>query len=461
MTAADHPRPRVLLVPDYLYWITGSIAKAVVRHNPWLEGTVVSGQVLRRLSADDPDFLGRFDLVHFTDVFVSKAYLPSLRNRLPCVASVHHVTDWPFVEHNFAADAVMVGSREWQGELVRHGVPEERVVRVPYGVDATLFRPASADERRAVRRRLGIPDGGPVVGFFSKRTSNTDDRKGVDVFTRAVELLHAERPGTRPLIVGPGWGDVVEALRARGIACSYFPFLKTQADVAAAYRALDFYWITSRVEGGPVTLLEAMSSEVCCLSTAVGIARDCVEDGVNGSVVAQEDAEGFAAKTAALARDPERLRGLSAAGRKTILEKFDLPVTARQVRGLYERALAAFAARTGRPIVALPDLSGGEKDVLPDAEVYLGGVPKRLRSWVLMRERLSWAEALIHQGEKRSAVKLIGRACLGRPLAREPWKALLGQVTPQPVQRALGGVKRLLRGPRRPVASRPEEVAPR
>jgi glycosyltransferase involved in cell wall biosynthesis len=450
----------VLLVPDFLYWVTGSIAKAIVRHNPWLEGTVVSGQVLRRLTAEDPDFLGRFDLVHFTDVFVSKAYLPSLRSRVPCVASVHHVTDWAFVEHNFAADAVMVGSREWQGELVRHGAPEERVVRVPYGVDAALFRPASAGERRAVRRRMGIPDGGPVVGFFSKRTSNTDDRKGVDVFTRAVELLHADLPGTRPLIVGPGWGDVVESLRARGVACSYFPFLKTQADVAAAYRALDFYWITSRVEGGPVTLLEAMSSGVCCLSTAVGIARDGVEDGVNGTLVAQEDAEGFAAKTAALARDPDLLRALSAAGRQTVLEKFDLAVTARQVRDLYGRALAAFAARTGRTEVPLSDPPGEEKGALPDAEAYLSGVPERLRSWVLMSERLSWAEALVHQGEKRSAVKLIGRACLGRPLAREPWKALFGQVTPRPVRRALGGVKRLLRG-RRPAAARPEGVAGR
>ena len=59
------------------------------------------------------------------------------------------------------------------------------------------------------------------------------------------------------------------------------------------YQALDFYWVTARVEGGPVTLLEAMSAEVCCLTTAVGLAREIVNDGENAVLLPFNDPESF------------------------------------------------------------------------------------------------------------------------------------------------------------------------
>jgi glycosyltransferase involved in cell wall biosynthesis len=86
----------------------------------------------------------------------------------------------------------------------------------------------------------------------------------------------------------------------------------------ALYHALDFYWVTSRIEGGPVPLLEAMSSEVCCLSTNVGLAREVVEHDVNALLLSMNDAGAFAEATLALWNDPERRAILGRAARETM-----------------------------------------------------------------------------------------------------------------------------------------------
>ncbi len=44
--ALRHARTRVLLVPDSIHWITGTIARSFIDYNDWLEGTIISGPVL-------------------------------------------------------------------------------------------------------------------------------------------------------------------------------------------------------------------------------------------------------------------------------------------------------------------------------------------------------------------------------------------------------------------------------
>lgn len=94
------PRLKVLLVPDSIHWVLGTIAQSIVRFNPWIEGTIVSASVLDRLVAQQPDLLSSFDLVHFTCPYNSKRWLPLLRDTMPCVTSHHHLADpqfWPLI----------------------------------------------------------------------------------------------------------------------------------------------------------------------------------------------------------------------------------------------------------------------------------------------------------------------------------------------------------------------------
>src|SRR3989442_108029 len=291
-------RLRVLLVPDSVYWVTGTIAKLIARFNPWIEATIASGPVIDTILTEHPEWMRNFDLVHFVCPYASKQWLPRFRDLVPCVTSHHHVTDWELVKHNLDGDAIVVGSPEWAEDLRVRGADNSRVFCVPYGVDAEKFTPPTGAERAAVRAKLRIAPHATVVGFFGKNSSNDDDRKGIDVFTKAILDLKQRIPNIAVLIIGPGWQELIGSFRSSGLQCIWFPFIGELHGLVEMYHALDFYWVTARVEGGPVTLLEAMSSEVCCLTTTVGIAREIVRNGQNAVLLPFNDPEVFVARTA-------------------------------------------------------------------------------------------------------------------------------------------------------------------
>ena len=87
------------------------------------------------------------------------------------------------------------------------------------------------------------------------------------------------------------------------------------------YQALDTYWVTSRIEGGPVPLLEAMACGACCVSTPVGVVPETLVDGDNGFIVGFDDVDAFVVRTKRLVTDPEFRRRMSDAGRRTIVDK--------------------------------------------------------------------------------------------------------------------------------------------
>jgi|ERR1044071_1748493 glycosyltransferase involved in cell wall biosynthesis len=424
---------RVLLVPDSTYWVLGTIAKSIVRFNPSVEAAIVSGPVMDKLFGERPDLMRSFDLVHFLCPYVSKEWLPRLRDAVPCVTSHHHVTDWNLIKHNLEGDAVVAGSLEWWEDAIARGAAAENVFCVPYGVDAEQFKAPDGESRRRIRSKLGVKEGYTVVGFFAKKSSNDDDRKGTDVFIEALNALREKVPNLTALIVGPGWQEMVGAFRSSGINCIWFPFIRDYKGLAEMYAALDFYWVTSRVEGGPVTLLEAMSSEVCSVTTPVGLARDIVSDGVNAALVPFNDVNGFVERTVELARDKALRRKMGQSARATILERMHVGVTMPKVLEAYAHARVNFSRRRG-----VASRAGVENtcraEVTESEEVPLNGIPRSLHRRVRMEESLAWGEHLVlYQNERAAALKMIGRCWLSNPLSPQPLRVLLRRFMPRAV----------------------------
>jgi glycosyltransferase involved in cell wall biosynthesis len=450
----ENRRLRVLLVPDSVHWVTGTIAKSLARFNPWIEATIVSGPVIDTIFAEQPELMRNFDLVHFTCPYASRAWLPRFRN-LPCVTSHHHVTDWGLVKHNQDGDAIVVGSTEWAEDLSSRGVDPEKVFCVPYGVDAKVFQPDAAS-RVAMRKKLGIAAGSSVVGFFGKNSSNDDDRKGIDVFTEAILRLSQRLPELVVLIVGPGWQDLVARLNSSGMKCIWSRYVADLKDLAGFYRALDFYWVTSRIEGGPVTLLEAMSSEVCCLSTPVGLAREIIQDQHNAFLVSFNDAKGFVERTLALSRDPTARGRIGTNARAAILKEMNVGITSRRLKEVYVKAIENFAERNR--VESTLDLRTKIADTTTDGRlddnhtsIPLHGFPLALHRRVQMLETLAWSEHLILYHQQRGlALRMIIREWLRNPRSLLPARVLLRRFLPLSV---VAGVVKLLNRSRRPISS--------
>ena len=428
-------RLRVLLVPDSVHWVTGTIAKSIAHYNPWIEATIASRAVIDALLNERPELIRNFDLVHFICPYASKDWLPRFRDFVPCVTSHHHVTDWELLKHNLEGDAIVVGSPEWAEDLRARGAEMTRVFWVPYGVEVEKFRPPTEAERAAVRSRLKLSPDAIVIGFFGKNSSNDDDRKGIDVFSRGVIELRKKVPKLAILIVGPGWQELADSRKSAGVSCVWVPFVRGLEGLAEMYHALDFYWVTARVEGGPVTLLEAMSSAVCCLTTPVGLAREIVVDGENAALLPFNDAGAFAEKTAALVNNPEERARLGRNGRRTMLERMQVAVTSRGVRDVYAKAFENFSHRNrGRPEVEIESLAAEADKNERDGELQnipLHGFPMELHRRVKMLETLAWAEHLIlYHDQRRLALQLVFREWFHNPFSLLPPRVLLRRFLP-------------------------------
>lgn len=199
--------------------------------------------------------------------------------------------------------------------LVRSlALPAERVTAVRNGVDPLRLPPRPVNDV-------------PVVGVLARLTA----QKGLDILLEAAALM--VRRGVRFHVVIGGSGRDEAALRkqARGLPVTFAGF---QPDPAAFLAGLDLFCHPSRVDALPLSLLEAMSGGLPCVSSDVGDVRSAV--GAAAVVVPTEDPVAVADALARLLADPaERARlGRAAAVRARSMT----------AEAMVERTWAAFSA---------------------------------------------------------------------------------------------------------------------
>ncbi|HTP30494.1 MAG TPA: glycosyltransferase family 4 protein [Anaeromyxobacteraceae bacterium] len=250
------------------------------------------------------------------------------------------------------ADAFVAVSRTIRDELVGAGAPPEAIWHIANGVDTRRFFPASGEERRMIRRVLGLPnpEGEPLVLFGGRLARE----KGVDVLLAAWPRIVAGVPRAQLCIVGGG--DESRALReqarALGVQTSV-SFLDGVEDLAAHARAADAAALPSRTEGMPVALLEAMSCALPVVATSVGGSAEVLDDGVTGRLVPAEDPEALAEAIVHTLRDPDGASRRGRAARAYVLAHHDLDRVADRFLARY-MALTGRAARTLSPSTVSP-----------------------------------------------------------------------------------------------------------
>jgi len=206
------------------------------------------------------------------------------------------------------ADCIHVWTTTARDFLLSNDIPLEKIVHIPLGVDTHLFHPPTAAERAAARMRLGVPDDAVCIGSFQKDSPGWDNTsremkwiKGPDVLADVLERL-AQHRRLFVLLTSPARGYLIERLQRAGIAYRH-DVLPDQAALAAYYHALDLYLITSRDEGGPMSLLEGMASGLPLVSTRMGMPKDVIKQGATGLLADVDDVDGLASAARRLIGD--------------------------------------------------------------------------------------------------------------------------------------------------------------
>ncbi len=248
------------------------------------------------------------------------------------------------------AAAVTACSPDLAARAAGLGAEPIRTTTIPYGVDPARFRPATPEERAAVRRELGLREGERLVLTGGRLVH----KKGIDVAIDAFATAAVREAGPARLVVF-GYGDLQADLAAqatrRGLTDRVLFAGRIERDrMATLFGAADLFLLPSvhdhagNVDGLPNTLLEAMASGVPIVASDVVGVPTVIDDGVHGLLMPERDADALGAAIATLLRDPARATTLGHAARARVERELTWPQIARRYLAVYREAIARHGA---------------------------------------------------------------------------------------------------------------------
>jgi glycosyltransferase involved in cell wall biosynthesis len=159
-------------------------------------------------------------------------------------------------------------------------------------------------------------------------------------FATLVEALRRVEAEHEAVLVGdgPDLHDVTAEIRRRGLS-TQIGLVGARRDVGDLLAEADVFVLSSRSEGFPISILEAMAAGLPVVASDVGGVAEAVVDGTTGLLVPSGDPSALADALQRLLRDAELRRSFGAAGRDRVLRRFDAASFRTAHLELYRREL--------------------------------------------------------------------------------------------------------------------------
>jgi glycosyltransferase involved in cell wall biosynthesis len=281
------------------------------------------------------------------------AVLWALRRRgIPLAAIVHDVRRWDVREGSSAVtrddrralarwaavyrrfDALFVHDDSNRDLFLRlYDVPPERVHTIHHPPSVLLAELPQAESADALRTRLGVPAGVPVVLFLG----TISRYKGLDTLIRAMPTVLAAGPAHLVVAGFPAKDVDADGLRALardlGVAehvtwwLDYVP--NDRVATLMAMSAVAVYPYRMITQSGAIQIAYSCGRPV--VATRVGGLPDVVEDGVNGILVPPEAPEEMGRAVAEVLADPGRAARMGARSRELAVSGYSWDDLARRI----------------------------------------------------------------------------------------------------------------------------------
>jgi glycosyltransferase involved in cell wall biosynthesis len=238
------------------------------------------------------------------------------------------------------AHAIIANAEAVRRQLIRDGVPGEKIVTVYNGMDTSRVAPRPDVRREEVLAGLGLPVEGRCR-FVTIVANMRHPMKDQATFLRAARRVRDEIPEAAFVLAGEG--ELLEEMRGLafdlGLESDTF-FTGRCANVSDLLAVSDVCVLSSKgVEGFSNSIIEYMAAARPVVATDVGGAAEQVVEGETGHIVAAGDDEAMAAHIITLLKDPARAREMGERGLSRVREKFSCEAQLERTEALYERLL--------------------------------------------------------------------------------------------------------------------------
>ncbi|OIQ60441.1 glycosyltransferase family 4 protein [Neomoorella thermoacetica] len=295
-----------------------------------------------------------FDLIHVhtpVAAFLGR-YLAKVTGQGPVLYTAHGFHFYkgaPLRNWLIYYNAERLAARWTDGLIVMNGEDFENARRMGFEPDKNLFyvHGVGVDLSRYarpsfpggyIRAKLGLSSSDVVVTCIAEMNPN----KNHILLLRAWKKLAERYADCHLLLVGTGelMAYLQEKVEKEHIPRVYF--LGYRRDVPRILLESDIVTLTSKREGLPKSIMEAMAAGRPVVATDVRGSRDLVEDGCTGLLVELGDVPGLVAALEKLITNPELRAAMGVAGRKKI-QDYSLEKVLSQMAAIYERYLEEIA----------------------------------------------------------------------------------------------------------------------
>ncbi|MEW5806011.1 MAG: glycosyltransferase family 4 protein [Acidobacteriota bacterium] len=206
-----------------------------------------------------------------------------------------------------------------------------QTVLIRSGIKLADFCHSNSDDGMRLRQRSGIPSEAPLVGMAS---CFKPQKSPVDFVNIAAQLIKQVKDAYF-LMAGDGElrFEIEEEIKKNSLEGRIL-LLGWNRDMPSFMRAIDVLVLTSLWEGLPRVIPEAFASGKPVVATAVDGAKDVIQDGKNGFLLAPHDINGFASRIAMLLKNKDLSRRFAKEGKK-MLDDFDIDMMVRKQEDLY------------------------------------------------------------------------------------------------------------------------------
>ena len=282
----------------------------------------------------------RVDIVHANEPHaLSSAWLGRAHRVVPVVVSRRIALpisrSFLSIARYRAAARVVAVSHFVERSVIQSGLPAGRVSMIYDGVQ--ISPEISQTQRDSARRQFGIAEGIPCFGNVAAFVPE----KGHALLLEAFAKLRAQFPGCVLLLRGEG--PELASLQTLGRqlrVAEAVKFLPRGTEIETMFAAMDVFAFPSHEEPLGSALLAAMAHSLPVVAIARGGIPEVVEDGSNGLLVKDLNADVFSSAIAGLVAHTDEATRLGMAARKTVMSRFSANRMVEETVRLYEALVA-------------------------------------------------------------------------------------------------------------------------